>query len=371
MVGTACSYLSYLAIRRHISQNSFTERNLKETWLKSIPFVASSSDEVPRLLRVRRLSVSYASGSSSPVMALRQLDLEIAKGEVVGILGESGCGKSTLALSMLGLLPAHAKVEGSMLFRNEELLGLPEKQLRRIRGARIALIHQEPGLALSPVMRVGDQIAEVILAHRILTRKARKQEVESILREVHLADIGRIYAAYPHQLSGGELHRVAIAQAVACQPELIIADEPTRSLDVTVQGEILGVLRNLNQTFGTALLFITHNPALLAGFADRIAVMYAGRVVENGGGTRVFGRPLHPYTKGLLELVPRSTRAECSAGGGRLPAIPGGPPDLKSPNHGCAFEPRCSRRTEICRIENPEELTPEAGHRVSCFNHDS
>ncbi len=148
MVGTACSYLSYLAIRRHISQNSFTERNLKETWLKSIPFVASSSDEVPRLLRVRRLSVSYASGSSSPVMALRQLDLEIAKGEVVGILGESGCGKSTLALSMLGLLPAHAKVEGSMLFRNEELLGLPEKQLRRIRGARIALIHQEPGLAL-------------------------------------------------------------------------------------------------------------------------------------------------------------------------------------------------------------------------------
>jgi ABC-type dipeptide/oligopeptide/nickel transport system ATPase component len=278
--------------------------------LKSIPLGASSFDDVPGLLQVRRLSVSYASGSSSPVVALREVDLEIGKGEVVGILGEFGCGKSTLALSMLGLLPADARVQGSILFRNEELLGLPEKQMRRIRGAGIAMIHQEPGLALSPVMRVGDQIAEVILAHRTLTRTARRQEVESILREVHLADVGRTYTAYPHQLSGGELHRVAIAQALACRPGLIIADEPTRSLDVTVQAEILGVLRNLNQAFGTALLFITHNPALLAGFADRIAVMYAGRAVENGVGAKVFGRPLHPYTRGLLDLVPRSTRAE-------------------------------------------------------------
>ena len=338
--------------------------------MKSIPFGASSFDGVPGLLRVCQLSVSYASRGHSPVMALRQLDLEMAKGEVVGILGESGCGKSTLARSIIGLLPADARVDGSILFRNEELMGLPEKQLRRIRGAKISLVHQEPGLALSPVMRVGDQIAEVIRAHRSLARKTRKPEVESILREVRLADSGRIYAAYPHQLSGGELHRVAIAQALACRPDLIIADEPTRSLDVTVQAEILGVLRNLNQAFGTAILFITHNPALLAGFADRIAVMYAGRVVENGGGSKVFGRPLHPYTKGLLDLVPRSTRTEYSAAGSHLPAIPGGPPDLKSLHHGCAFEPRCARRTEICRIENPEELTPEAGHRVSCFNHE-
>jgi len=236
--------------------------------LKPVP-VASSFDEAAGLLRVCGLSVSYAGSGPSPVMALRQLDLEIAAGEVLGVLGESGCGKSTLALSILGLLPADARIEGSILFRNEELLGLPERQLRRIRGAKISLIHQEPGFALSPVMRVGDQIAEVIIAHRSLTRKARKQEVESMLREVQLADTGRIYAAYPHQLSGGELHRVAIAQALACRPDLIIADEPTRSLDVTVQAEILGVLRNLNQTVGTTLIFITHNPALLAGFADR------------------------------------------------------------------------------------------------------
>ena len=344
--------------------------NLEGVELKSIPFGASSFDDVPGLLRVRQLSVSYAARAHSQTMVLRQLDLRIAAGEVVGILGESGCGKSTLARSILGLLPASARVEGSILFQNEDLLGLPEKELRRIRGARISMIHQEPGLALSPVMRVGDQIAEVILAHRSLTRLARKLEVESLLREVSLSDVKRVYTAYPHQLSGGELHRVAIAQALACRPDLIIADEPTRSLDVTVQAEVLGVLRNLQQTLGTAILFITHNPALLAGFADRIAVMYAGRVVEDGRGPMVFGRPLHPYTRGLLDLVPRSGRTENSAVSGRLPAIPGSPPDLKGLNDGCAFEPRCSRRTEICRIENPVELIPEVDHRVSCFNHD-
>jgi oligopeptide/dipeptide ABC transporter ATP-binding protein len=367
------SYFSYLAIRRRIPHNSFIHSKSEEVGLESIPFDASSfvDVDVTGLLRVGGLSVSYAALDHPPVMVLRQLDLEIVAGEVVGILGESGSGKSTLARSILRLLPADALVNGSILFRDQELLGLSEKQLRRIRGARISLIHQEPGLALSPVMRVGDQIAQVILAHRTLTRKARKLEVESILREVQLVEAERICAAYPHQLSGGELHRVAIAQALACRPDLIIADEPTRSLDVTVQAEVLGVLRNLNQTFGTAILFITHNPALLAGFANRVAVMYAGRVVEIGSASRVFGRPLHPYTRGLLDLMPRSVRAEYSAAACRLPTIPDGPPDLKRLNPGCAFEPRCSRRIEICRIENPEELTPESGHCVSCFNHGS
>lgn len=339
--------------------------------MDSIPFDVSSFVDVTGLLRVGGLSVSYAALGHPPVMVLRQLDLEIVAGEVVGILGESGSGKSTLARSILRLLPADALVDGSILFRNQELLGLPERQLRRIRGALISLIHQEHGLALSPVMRVGDQIAQVILTHHKLTRAARKLEVESILREVQLAEVERICAAYPHQLSGGELHRVAIAQALACRPDLIIADEPTRSLDVTVQAEVLGVLRKLNQTLGTTILFITHNPALLAGFADRVAVMYAGRVVEIGSASRVFGRPFHPYTRGLLDLMPRSARAEYTVAAGRLPTIPGGPPDLKRLNPGCGFEPRCSRRTEICRTEDPEELTPEAGHRVSCFNHGS
>lgn len=339
--------------------------------MKSSPFGASSFDEFPRLLQIHGLSVSYGSHRHSPVLALRHLNLEIAAGETVGILGESGCGKSTLALSIPGLLPKDAQVEGSIRFRDEELLGQPEAQLRRIRGAKISLIHQEPGLALSPVMRVGDQIAEVLAAHRKLGRKACRQEGESILRELQLSDTERIYSAYPHQLSGGELHRVAIAQALACRPDLVIADEPTRSLDVTVQAEILGVLRNLKQKCGTALLFITHNPALLVEFADRVVVMYAGRVIEEGGVSRVFRRPLHPYTAGLLDLVPGSRQHGGPARGSRLPAMPGGPPDLKTLSRGCAFEPRCSRRTEICQNECPEELTPEADHRVSCFNHGS
>ena len=339
--------------------------------MKSIPIGASSRDEVRELLRVRGLSVSYAARGHAPGLALRGLDLELSAGEVVGILGESGCGKSTLALSILGLLPPDARIEGSILFRNEELLGLSEAQLRRIRGAKISLIHQEPGLALSPVMRVGEQIAEVIGAHRGLKRKARKQEAEAILQEVHLADTRRIYAAYPHQLSGGELQRIAIAQALACRPDLVIADEPTRSLDVTVQAGILDVLRNLKRKFGTALIFITHNPALLVGFADRVVVMYAGRGIEEGSRSRVLGRPLHPYTKGLLDLVAQSPRRDGLASGIRLPAIPGGPPDLNVLRQGCAFEPRCSRRTENCQTDDPEELMPEAGHRVSCFHHGS
>jgi peptide/nickel transport system ATP-binding protein len=185
-----------------------------------------------------------------------------------------------------------------------------------------------------------------------------------------LADTERIYGAYPHQLSGGELHRVAIAQALACRPDLVIADEPTRSLDVTVQAEILALLRDLRQKFGTALIFITHNPALLIGFADRVAVMYAGRVVEQGSLSGVFGRPLHPYTRSLLDLMPSSRRRGDSGVQKRLPDLPGAPPDLSALARGCAFEPRCSRRTEICRNEFPEELIPAADHRVSCFHHD-
>lgn len=332
------------------------------------PASCNSSTSGVGLLRIRGLSVVYASGGS-PLMALRDLDFEIGTGEIVGILGESGCGKSTLALALLGLLPTYSRVDGSIRFQNEELVGLPEKQLRKLRGAKLSFIHQEPGLSLSPVMRVGDQIDEVIIAHRDLSRKARKQEVESILQQVRLTDKRRICAAYPHQLSGGELHRVAIAQALACRPDLIIADEPTRSLDVTTQAEIVEVLRHVTQTLGSALIFITHNPAVLAGFADRVAVMYAGRVAESGSLAEVFGRPLHPYTKGLLDLTPRSTGRDDFASARRLPVISGGPPDAKTQSRGCAFEPRCYRRTENCRTEQPEELVPEDDHRVSCFNY--
>jgi ABC-type glutathione transport system ATPase component len=252
------------------------------------------------LLRCQHLTVNYASATKP---ALCEIDFEIGPGEVVGVLGESGCGKSTLALSILGLLPARASVEGSIRFHEQDLLRLSESRLRTVRGAQISLIHQEPGLSLSPVMRAGEQISEVLRAHRPVTKSVREQECKALLREVQLGEVDRIYDAYPHQLSGGELHRVAIAQALICQPELVICDEPTSSLDVTIRAEILSLLRELKRKFGMAMIFITHNPALLAGFADRVLVMYEARIVEEGRVSQVFRRQLHSYTNELLQLV--------------------------------------------------------------------
>lgn len=314
--------------------------------------------------------MTYALGNT-PTPARSRIDFVVARGEIIGILGESGCGKSTLALSLLGLLPASASVEGSILFRNEELLGLDESQWRAIRGAKISLIHQDAGLSLSPVMRVGDQISEVIRAHNRSKRKLRRKTVEAILREVRLTDVDRIYDAYPHQLSGGELHRVVIAQALVCQPDLVIADEPTRALDVGIQAEVLAVLQRLNRKYGTTLIFITHNPALLVGFADRVIVMYAGRIIEEGPTARLFRRPFHPYTKALLQLVPRHPLDLSLSAGRHLPAIAGGPHDLERASHGCPFEPRCSERMAACQSQYPEELAPEEGRRVSCLRYEN
>lgn len=325
------------------------------------------------LLRVRGLTVNYDARNQQPVPALRQVDLEIAPGEIVGVLGESGSGKSTLALSILGLLPESAQVEGSIFLEGENLASMAESRWAAIRGARIAMIFQEPGLSLSPVMRAGDQIGEVIRAHRNGSSKQRKQEVQSALKDAGIADVERIYRAYPHQLSGGELHRVAIAQALVCRPALVIADEPTRSLDVTMQSEIQNALLDINRRYGSALLFITHNPALLAGFADRVLVMYAGRIVEAGPVAQMYRRPLHPYTRGLLQLVPEPVMHSGHISGfarrERLAAIPGSLTRFDPLGRGCAFEPRCSARTANCQIESPEEIAPEPDRRVSCFNY--
>ena len=249
-------------------------------------------------MRIWGLTVRYpADASHSP--ALLQVKLEINNGEIVGILGESGCGKSTLALAILGLLPKCTRIDGSINFRSENLTALSETELRKIRGAKISLIHQEPGICLSPVMRVGKQISEVLRAHTKLSHSDRKEHIWAMLGEVGFRELDRIYNAYPHQLSGGELHRIAIAQALICGPELVIADEVTRSLDVALQFEIRHLLREINQKRGSALVFITHDPMLLAGFADRCLVMHAGEVVEDGTIDDVLRSQKRLYTRTL------------------------------------------------------------------------
>ena len=323
---------------------------------------------VPAVLRVHSLRVSYGTKDNRSTPALRGVQVEIGGGEIVGILGESGSGKSTLALAMLGLLPRSAQVDGSVVFQDKELLKLDEPGWRAIRGARIAIIFQEPGITLSPVMRVGDQIAEVIRAHQNEDSTRRKQRVRELLRAVGLPEVDRIYSSFAHQLSGGELHRIAIAQALACKPDVVIADEPTRSLDAALQADILNLLRESSRKLGSSLIFITHNPALLARFADRIIVLYAGHVVEEGPTAEVFRHPLHPYTQGLLRLVPVSLH-HVLARGERLAVIPGSMADVDLAAPGCAFAARCFARTSICDQQFPHEVVLTEHRRVSCFNY--
>ena len=325
-----------------------------------------SSGEI--LVQIRELTLTYHPPDQKQIHALAGIDLEIHAGEIVGILGESGCGKSTLASALLNLLPAHARSRGEILFCGRDLLRLPESDLRAIRGAQISLIHQDPLLALNPVMTVVAQIEEVLRSHLSMTRGERHARALELLREVGFAGAEEIAKAYPHQLSGGQRQRVVIAQAVACRPALLMADEPTSKLDASLQAEIIGLLSRIRERHGTAILMISHDPALLAGFADRIAVMYAGRVIELGRHEEVLGRPLHPYTQALVRIA-RSAVAHAESGRGRFPAIDGESFDPTTLFHGCPFEPRCADRMKICAERYPSLHAPEPSRPVHCFKY--
>jgi oligopeptide/dipeptide ABC transporter ATP-binding protein len=322
-----------------------------------------------KIALVDRLSVTYLSDRAQPVRALDQATLEIRTGELVGILGESGSGKSTLAAALLRLLPADARYDsGSIEFLGLNLLVLPEAELQRIRGARIALIPQDPALTLNPVLTVGDQIAEVIRAHVHSTRQDRRTRVEELLREVGFDQPRQIYNAYPHQLSGGQRQRIVIAQAIACHPALVIADEPTSKLDASLQAEILSLMREISQRHQTAFVLISHDPTVLAGFVGRIAVMYAGRVVEEGLTEDIFRHPLHPYTQAIVRLCSRyllqsGTRT-------RFMSIEGEPGSISDFATGCLFAPRCPERMQVCTERDLRETIPQPSHRVSCFKYD-
>ncbi len=321
------------------------------------------------VLKVQELTVCYRDGVGSPIAAVNDASFELAAGETVGILGESGCGKTSLALAVLGLLPQGAFIRrGAVLFRGTNLLALSERALQKIRGAEIALIHQDPSLALSPFLRVGEQITEILIAHRRISSRQAREESKEILAQVGFNPDGNIHQAYPHQLSGGQKQRVAIAQAMACGPGLVIADEPVASLDAVLQFEFINLLQSLQKRLNLALMLITHTPAILVSIAHRILVMYAGRIIEQGPAREILEAPLHPYTQGLLkcelDLLPQD------AGSWPLASIPGEPPNPKALPMGCAFAPRCSDRMEVCEARAPAESHPEKSRDVWCFKYD-
>jgi peptide/nickel transport system ATP-binding protein len=305
------------------------------------------------LLEVSDLRVSYPVRTGCPVPVLPGLSVSITDGEVVGLLGESGCGKSTTALAILGALPPGTAISGSIRFRGRELLSAAKREKRALRGARISIIFQEPRMALHPMIRVGEQIADVLRAH---DRLAAKGSVVELMRRTGLAPA--LYDAYPHEMSGGELQRVSIAQATACEPSLIVADEPTASLDAITQSEILDLFRRLNP----AMLFISHHPTTLRALARRVCVMYAGEIVESGPLDEVFTSPLHPYTRALFDAMPPTPGAATK----RLPAIPGDFSAGTRPPAGCAFAPRCGLARSSCSEERPAYVKTSESREVLC-----
>ena len=320
--------------------------------------------------QVRDLAVTYSSEGSDAICALDGVTIDIRAGEVVGILGESGCGKSTLASALLRLLPPNATwTRGTILIDGRDLLHLSERELRLIRGRVVSLIPQDPALALNPVLTAGSQVGEVLRAHLLVNAEQRRERAMELLREVGFEHPDQIYSAYPHQLSGGQRQRIAIAQAVACRPVLLIADEPTSKLDVTLQAEIIALLSQIRRQHGTAILAISHDPALFAGFADRISVMYAGRIVEVGSSAEIFGSPLHPYTQALVRIATSAVVTGSSARP-RFPSIEGESFDPTCVLVGCRFAPRCPERMDVCSHHYPGEFLPEPSRPVNCFKYE-
>ncbi|MCA9852821.1 MAG: ABC transporter ATP-binding protein [Dehalococcoidia bacterium] len=317
------------------------------------------------ILRVRDLSVQYR-GKEQTTYAVNGVSLDLYKGEVLALVGESGSGKTTVALSIPKLLPGEAQItSGAVEFQGQQLFDLNDDQLRTVRGRQISMIFQDPVAGLNPVISVGDQVAEILTSHLDISKKDAKRRVPALLSAAGLADAERVAKAYPFQLSGGMCQRVMIAIATALDPELIIADEPTSALDVTVQAQILAELDRLRRERGTSILLITHNFGVVAQIADRVAVVYGGRIVEKGTPETVMPKPLHPYTAALLATLPRLDALR-----GELPSIPGSPPEMTEPVEHCPFLPRCQKAMSRCRTEPAPPLEPDAsGERlVACYN---
>ena len=331
--------------------------------------------------------LTLGNGASEPVLAVENLrtsfhtreglvravdDVSWTLGgrEILGVVGESGCGKSVTALSVMGLVPSPpGRVEGSIRLKGRELVGLAEPAMRSIRGNAISMIFQEPMTSLDPVMRVGRQIAEPLILHQGLSRRAAESRAVELLQHVRIPEADRRAREYPHQLSGGMRQRVMIAMALACRPAVLLADEPTTALDVTIQAQILRLMLDLRDEFGASIVLITHDLGVIAETADRVVVMYAGRKVEEARVNDLFDRPRHPYTAGLLGSVPRVDRSGAPRTG-RLAEIEGMVPRLDRPIVGCRFAPRCAFATDLCWAKDPPLEPKTPGHLAACWHSD-
>jgi peptide/nickel transport system ATP-binding protein len=316
------------------------------------------------LLAVERLTTVFDT-AGGPVAAVDEVSFEIRAGETLGLVGESGSGKSVTALSIMRLVQPPGRIAGGhVIFKGDDLLTFDDPAMQSVRGAQIALIFQEPMTALNPVFRVGDQIAETLLVHGRVPRRDAKATAIELLRAVRIADPESRVGDYPHQLSGGMRQRVLIAMALACTPSLVIADEPTTALDVTIQAEILDLLREMKAALNLSMLLITHDLGVIAETADRVAVMYAGRIVESGPVREIFRNPAHPYTRGLLASMPGGHPGQ------RLRAIEGTVPLLGDLPPGCAFNPRCPDRFDQCTTAPPPDYPAGPDHLAKCYLHD-
>lgn len=314
------------------------------------------------VLDIERLAVSFA-GRHGEVQAVRGVDLAVHAGQTLAVVGESGSGKSVTFRTVMGLLPAHARVNaGGVRFLGEDILSQTDREKNRWRGSRIGMIFQDPLSSMNPTMRIGDQIAEPLQVHRGFSAAQAQAKAVDLLTRVGVREAARRARQYPNAFSGGMLQRAMIAMALACEPQLLIADEPTTALDVTVQVQVLSLMQALQRDTGMAIVLITHDLGIVAGMADTVAVMYAGQVVECGPVDAVFANPAHPYTRALKAALPGTQRE-----GSRLPSVSGQPPDLRLPIRACAFAPRCTYAMQACHREAPPVLAVSAGHTAACW----
>jgi len=325
------------------------------------------AEQNARLLEVKGLRVLFFSGAGV-VKAVDGIDYDLQSRETLGLVGESGSGKTISSLALLRLIPRPGKImAGEILFENEDLILKTEAEMTAIRGKKIAMIFQNPAYSLNPIYSIGDQLGEILMWHEKLSRRQADQRVVELLGLVGITDPGGRLKQFPHELSGGMKQRVCVARALLCNPSLVLADEPTTNLDVTIQAQILDMLMELKDQFNMSMILVTHDMGVVARMADRITVMYAGRICETADARTLFNAPLHPYTAALLETMPRVDQSYSEKSKKRLTVIPGRIPNLIAPPSGCRFHPRCSEADEACSRIMPESIKIKEGHTVSCL----